>query len=261
MLRAVEEVLEHRGAGAARVVGLGDLRKLLRVAEQDDASARRAPTAAAFASANWPASSMKRRSKLSRCSLAREQPRGAGDELVLVGHVGVVVGRLDEAVRALVAVALVDRRRTSMPCSCAHRSTSRRRFWIAAWLGAVTPTRRPAGERGDDHPRAAEGLAGARRALDGRTERSSPSVAETSVVDVLAEPPGREPRRLAAQQRARRREASSPASTDSASAISASRRTATSIGVASTSAAGAGGGRVAAAAQHDAVLLDRRRAL
>ena len=35
-LLAVEEVLEHRGARAAGVVGLGDLRQLLRVAEQHE---------------------------------------------------------------------------------------------------------------------------------------------------------------------------------------------------------------------------------
>ena len=67
-VRAVEQVLEHRRPGAAGVGGLGDLRQLLRVAEQHDRRARSAPAATASASANWPASSTNSRSNASRCS-------------------------------------------------------------------------------------------------------------------------------------------------------------------------------------------------
>ena len=101
------------------------------------------------------------------------------------------------------------------PCSCAQRSTSASRFWIAAWLGAVMPTRRPAAS-------AATIIRAPRNVLPvpggpwtGRTEWSSPSVADDERVDVLAEPAGRQ--RAVAHGAAGERTAwnlSSPASTD-----------------------------------------------
>ena len=78
---------------------------------------------------------------------AREEPRRAREELELgVEHRVVRVRVLDEP--AALVVPLVPPPffipRNSKPASSAASSTSSRNLWIALWLSAVTPTRRPA---------------------------------------------------------------------------------------------------------------------
>ena len=79
---------------------------------------------------------------------------------------------------------------------------------MAAWLGAVMPTRRPAAK-------AATIMRAPRKVLPvpggpwtGRTERSSPRVADDERIDILAQPARHEPRRLTPQDRSRRRKSS-----------------------------------------------------
>ena len=114
-------------------------------------------------------------------------------------------------------------------CSYAQPSTSASRFWIAAWLGAVMPTRRPLAS-------AATTIRAPRNVLPvpggpwtGRTEWSSARVADTSASMSSPSPPDV---RVGGSRRSRQRTAwkrSSPASTEEARAMSASRRTATGI--------------------------------
>ena len=99
----------------------------------------------------------------------REQPGGAGDELVAL-VVGVLVLRRSRrsAVWALVAgrhPSACRCRWNADPDLCACSSISCSRLWIAAWLGGADGDALPGAERGDDHARAAIRLAGARRAL------------------------------------------------------------------------------------------------
>ena len=63
--------------------------------------------------------------------------------LVAVG-VRVLADLLDQAVRALVALALVDAREDVVRLVGAQASIMCRRFWIAAWLCAQIATRWPA---------------------------------------------------------------------------------------------------------------------
>ena len=187
-LLAVEDVLEDRGAGAARVIGLGDLRKLLRVAEQDkirggesDGGGVRERELAGLVDEH--------EVELLAVLLAREQPRGAGDELVIVGR----RRRCRRPGRSARAGSRSPRpcrcRRTSDPARARAARPRRSRFWIAAWLGAVMPTRRPPAS-------AATIIRAPRKVLPvpggpwtGRTEWSSPRVADTSASMSSPSPP------------------------------------------------------------------------
>ena len=170
---------------------------------------------------------MKSEIELLAVLLAREQPRGAGDELVLVASTSALSSRrVDQVVRALVAVALVDAANVK-PVSCGVRLDVVQQVLDRGV--ARRGDRRRAGRRAS----AATIIRAPRKVLPvpggpwtGRTEWSRPSVAETSCVDVRAELAGAQPRRLAAQQRARGVEAvRRRRAATSASAMSASRRT------------------------------------
>ena len=203
-------------------------------------------TAAALASANWPASSTKSRSNASRCSAPREQPGGAGDELVLGVDAVVAVGLLDQAVRALVARALVDAGErlallVGVLLDLVQEVLDRR---VARRRDAHAPAGARARRRSCAPPRNVLPVPGG--PCTGRTERSSPRVGGHERVDVLAQPAGAPgaaargagapaPRRTGRRRRAATRRAPS--------APRAGRRTL--IGDPPMSAAGAGGGFVA----------------
>ena len=195
---------------AARVVGLGDLRKLLRIAEQDEVRGGE-PTAAASASANWPASSMNRRSNSSRCS-----SRANSHAVPATSWWSSVTSSLSSpwSIRPWGS-------RIRRPCRCRRTSGPLVRAALdlaqqvldrgVAWRGDADA---PAGrERRDDHPRAAECLACPGGPWTGRTEWSSPRVAETSASMSSPSAPDVGAAARGAAARARRGTGSSPAST------------------------------------------------
>ena len=157
---------------------------------------------------------------------------------------------------SVAAVALVDARGTSTPSRRGAASTSASRLWIAAWLGAVTPTRLPARR--------------ARRRSSARRGRSCPVpggpwTAATSPVERRRR--ARPGRRVVALRRGGSRRSSargaaskrpSPASIDAAERAAARRAAASApIGLhVDQRASAAASGSPARAEQHDAV---RRR--
>ena len=197
---------------------------------------------------------MKSRSNFSRCSSRAKShavPRRAGDRRSRRR-----CRRPGRRGRALRSPRPCRRRRTSA-LLVAHAARSRQEVLDGgvAWRGDADAT--PGLERGDDHPRPAERLAGSGRPLDGqdragrdrasrrRARRCPPRAGRTPAVAArdaeTTRPPGSVHRRRARLGRAR-------------SAPRAGRGT--DDRCPSTSAAGAGGGLVAAAAQDDVVLVD-----
>ncbi len=199
---------------------------------------RQVATATASASENWPASSTNSRSNASRCSCRANShavPATSWWSAVTSALFGSAM-----STRAVVARRPCRRPSNATPARGRAARPRRSRFWIAAWLGAVMPTRRPARS-------AATIMRAPRKVLPvpggpwtGRTERSSVSVAATraSVSRAAGERGGS--RRSSARAAAKR---PSPASSDAASSSSASRWASAPIGFVSISARGSGGGR------------------
>ena len=87
------------------MISLGDLRKLLRVSEQDKIRGRESD-GGSIRERELPSLVDEYDIELLVVLFAREQPRGAADELVILGDIGVVIPLVDEAVRALVSLPL-----------------------------------------------------------------------------------------------------------------------------------------------------------
>ena len=142
-----EQVLEHRGAGAARVGALADVRELLRVAEQHQAARRRPRSRARrrarsgrprrrTASRPTPRSSSRAHSQA--CRRAAAPRRRAGTSAVSRRRpVGALVVRLGLPPPDFLSP------RKSTPASSAASSISSSRLAIALCEVAATPTRFP----------------------------------------------------------------------------------------------------------------------
>ncbi len=176
------------------VIGLGDLRKLLRVSEEDEI--RRGESDGCGVGERKLASLVDEDEvEVLAVLVAREQPCGAADEPVLVGHVGVVISLVDEPVRTLVSVALVDAGECSTLLVRAALNLGQQVLDRGvAWRGdADAPSAR---ERGDDHPCPAECLACTWRSLDGQNGVVETKSRGHERVDVLSQFAGRHCRRL-----------------------------------------------------------------
>src|SRR6185312_9534322 len=146
---ATEHVPERRHRRTLRVAALGDVRQLLRIAEQDQVAAAR-PDGQPVRQRDLARLVDEQRVDRALHPLAREEPRRPGHEQDVVGRVlaGVVRDVGDRAavaerrrVRVLPSPRLYPVNATPSPRAIASISSSR--LWIALWLGAVTPTRRP----------------------------------------------------------------------------------------------------------------------
>ena len=128
------------------------------------------PSASASASETCPASSTNSVSTTPAMSSRAEEPGRAGEQQHVVAPAPEkCVLRSPSVVTngALVGVALLQPAERDA-LARGGLSTSSSRLWIALWLVAVTPTRRPRPIRCDDQPRAGVGLARAGRPLDRR---------------------------------------------------------------------------------------------
>src|SRR4051794_12942788 len=88
------------------MIGLGYLRKLLRISEQDKICGRESDRGG-VRERELPGLVDEKEIELLAVLLACEQPRGPADEPVIIGHVGVVAPLVDEPVGTLVSLALV----------------------------------------------------------------------------------------------------------------------------------------------------------
>ena len=127
---------------------LRDLRELVRVAEQDEVPRRR-PDRERIGERELPALVDEQRVDVLIELLAREQERRAGEQLRAPRRASPSFSSVFSTDPPALEAAAVARRTSSArgtrsPSSSAASSTSSRNLWIALWLSAVMPTRRPA---------------------------------------------------------------------------------------------------------------------
>lgn len=91
------------------VLGLGHLGELLGVAEEDEAR-RRQPRRRRARERELARLVDEQEVEVLAVIGSRKQPRRPCHQLMILGHVAVVRGRLDQSVGALIVIALVDRR-------------------------------------------------------------------------------------------------------------------------------------------------------
>src|SRR5699024_3423981 len=106
-LLSCQQVLQHRSAGALRMLGLGHLRELLRIAKQDQV-----PSGEAYRNGvgEGELPRLVDQNQVKRFAVlgAREEPRRSRHQLEISAYVAIFFGRLDHFMGALVATPLAD---------------------------------------------------------------------------------------------------------------------------------------------------------